>query len=85
MYLKDNLEDDVLHKTQFGLLFSKPKYGIFVTAFYKGGLPINDPTVKNGILDAVRAVISCALILDKAAGSGMKVQRLFKDLSRRSF
>ena len=63
-------EDKLLHKAQRGLLISKPKYGIFVTAIYKKDLPVNDLTVRDGILDAVRDVIKYALELEKAKGNG---------------
>ena len=72
---KDLPDDEVLRKTQFGLLFSKPKYGIFVTAFYKEGFPVDDPVTKKAILDAVREVVNRALELDKETGNGKEDRR----------
>ena len=63
-------EDKLLHKAQRGLFISKPKYGIFVTAFYKEDLPVNDLTVRDHILDAVRDVVNYALELEKAKWNG---------------
>ena len=63
-------EDKLLHKVQRGLFISKPKYGIFVTAFYKKDLPVNDLTIRDHILDAVRDVVNYALELEEARGNG---------------
>ena len=63
-------EDKLLHKAQRGLFISKPKYGIFVTAFYKEDLPVNIFTIRDQILDAVRDVVNYALELEKAKGNG---------------
>ena len=63
-------EDKLLHKVQRGLFISKPKYGIFVTAFYKKDLPVNDLTIRDHILDAVRDVVNYALELEEAKGNG---------------
>ena len=63
-------EDKLLHKAQRGLFISKPKYGIFVTAFYKKDLPVNDLTIRDRILDAVRDVVNYALELEEAKGNG---------------
>lgn len=69
-FSKNIVEDNVLRKAQRGLLFGKPKFGIFVTCFYKEGLNVNDPTVQSGIVDAACDVIKYALELEKAEGSG---------------
>ena len=63
-------EDKLLHKAQRGLFISKPKYGVFVTAFYKEDLPVNDLTDRDNILDAVRDVVNYALELEKAKENG---------------
>ena len=63
-------EDKLLHKVQRGLFISKPKYGIFITAFYKKDLPVNDLTIRDRILDAVRDVVNYALELEEAKGNG---------------
>ena len=66
----DIVEDQVLRKAQRGLLFGKPKFGIFVTALYKKELNVDDPSVHSGILEAVCDVIKYALELEKAEGNG---------------
>ena len=71
----DIIEDQVLRKAQRGLLFGKPKFGIFVTALYKKELNVDDPSVHSGILEAVCDVIKYALELEKAEGNG---KELFK-------
>ena len=68
--MKDIVEDQVLCKAQRGLLFGKPKFGIFVTAFYKEDLNVDDPSVRSGILGAACDVIKVALELEKAEGIG---------------
>ena len=62
-FSEDIVEDQVLHKAQRGLLFGKPKYGIFVTAFYKKHLNVDDPAVHSGIVTAACDVITFALKL----------------------
>ena len=66
----DIVEDQVLRKAQRGLLFGKPKFGIFVTALYKKELNVDDPSVHSGVLEAVCDVIKYALELEKAEGNG---------------
>ena len=66
----DIVEDQVLRKAQRGLLFGKPKFGIFVTALYKKNLNVDDPSVHSGILEAACDVIKYALKLEKAEGNG---------------
>ena len=66
----DIVEDQVLRKAQRGLLFGKPKFGIFVTALYKKKLNVDDPSVHSGVLEAVCDVIKYALELEKAEGNG---------------
>ena len=68
--LKDIVDDQVLRKAQRGLLFGKPKFGIFVTAFYKKNLNVDDPSVHSGILGAACDVIKFALELEKTEGIG---------------
>lgn len=68
--MKDIVEDQVLRKAQRGLLFGKPKFGIFVTAFYKETLNVDDPSVHSGILGAACDVIKFALELENAEGIG---------------
>lgn len=68
--LKEIVEDQVLRKAQRGLLFGKPKFGIFVTAFYKENLNVDDPSVHSGILEAACDVIKYALELEKTEGIG---------------
>ena len=46
------MEDRVLHKAQRGLFFGKPKFGIFVIAWYKEDLTPDSPDVHKGILEA---------------------------------
>ena len=48
----------------------KPKFGIFVIAFYKENLNVEDPSVHSGILGAACDVIKFALELEKAEGIG---------------
>lgn len=67
---KEIVEDDVLHKAQRGLFFGKPKFGIFVTAWYKKDLTPDSPDVHKGIVEAVCDVIKYALDLEKADESG---------------
>ena len=62
---KEIMEDRVLHKAQRGLFFGKPKFGIFVIAWYKEDLTPDSPDVHKGILEAVRDVIKYALDLEK--------------------
>jgi len=68
--LKDIVEDQVLRKAQRGLLFGKPKFGIFVTAFYKKNMNVDDPSVHSGILGAACDVIKFALELEKTEAIG---------------
>ena len=74
------MEDQVLRKAQRGLLFGKPKYGIFVTAFYKHKLNVDDPAVHSGIVGAARDVITYALDLEKAQGTGKELYLYFRCL-----
>ena len=62
---KEIMEDRVLRKAQRGLFFGKPKFGIFVIAWYKEDLTPDSPDVHKGILEAVRDVIKYALDLEK--------------------
>ena len=39
------MEDRVLHKAQRGLFFGKPKFGIFVIAWYKEDLTPDSPEI----------------------------------------
>ena len=70
------VEDQVLRKAQRGLFFGKPKFGIFVTAWYKKGLNVDDPSVHSGIVGAACDVIKYALELEKAEGSGKDISVL---------
>lgn len=74
MNLQALFEDKLLNKAQRGLLIGKPKYGIFVTAFYKEGLPVND--MRESILDAVRDVIKYALELEEANESESRTRAI---------
>ena len=64
------MEDSVLNKAQRGLFFGKPKFGIFVTAWYKKDLSLDNPDLHKEIVEAVCDVIKYALDLEKAEGSG---------------
>jgi len=82
----DIVEDQVLRKAQRGLLFGKPKFGIFVTALYKEDLDVDDPSVHSGILGAACDVIKYALELEKAEGNGKELFISLVDLKyRRGF
>ena len=84
LFQKDIIEDQVLRKCQRGLLFGKPKYGIFVTAFYKKDLNVDDSAVHSGIVEAACDVIKYALELEKTEGKGTGVY-LYFTLSRLFF
>lgn len=76
MSSEEIVEDSVLKKAQRGLFFGKPKFGIFVTAWYKEDLSPDNPEVHKGILEAVCDVIKYALDLEKAKGSGSRTRAI---------
>lgn len=65
----ENMEDQVLSKAQRGLFFGKPKFGIFINAWYKKDLNVDDPAVRDGVVSGVRDVVNYALKIEQDGGN----------------
>lgn len=57
--------DPVLCKTQPGLFFGKPNFGVFVNIRYKKGINLGDDKVRDGIVGAAADVVKYAPTLDR--------------------
>lgn len=68
----DSDEDKILRQVQRGLFFGKPKHGIFMTLLFKEGIHVDDPSVRDAIVNAVKRVIQYSLELERSEGKGTR-------------
>ncbi|XP_020906336.2 uncharacterized protein LOC110244470 [Exaiptasia diaphana] len=63
-------QDPVLCKTQPGLFFAKPNFGVFVNIRYKADIEIDDDNVRDGIVGTAADVVNYAQKLDRKTEGG---------------